>query len=291
MNLTAVWVLLAAVLAPVQASVVVAYESGIDAYAEAVEGLRTGLGAVPFTIVDLRSPGGSDELARAIASRETRAVVAVGNAALKNVQAYRPGAPVIAALVLRGRETELASAHVELDVTLAIQLAAMKAILPGRTRAGLIYNPKNARYPIEVLEARARREGYTLSSVACDTPSRLLKAMASLKGHVDFVLCTPDPDFYNPVTIKPLVMASLEERLPLVGFSPAFVRAGALAGIYPDYRETGRQAADLALRLMKNGERPADEGPSKVRVAVNQRVARLLGIEFRTPSFPLEVFR
>jgi putative tryptophan/tyrosine transport system substrate-binding protein len=115
--------------------------------------------------------------------------------------------------------------------------------------------------------------------------------MASLKGKVDFVLCFPDPDFYNSVTIKPLVLASLEARLPLVGFSPAFVRAGAAAGIYPDYRETGRQVAELAQRMMRSEERIADEGPSKVKVAVNQRVARLLGIEFHAVSFPVEEFR
>lgn len=76
--------------------------------------------------------------------------------------------------------------------------------------------------------------------------------------------------------------ASLEDRLPIVGFSAAFVRVGALAGISPDYRETGRKAA---LRRMRGDYRGADDSPSKVRVAVSQRVARLLGI------FAVEVFR
>ena len=82
-----------------------------------------------------------------------------------------------------------------------------------------------------------------------------------MKGKVDFLLCFPDPDLYNPVTIKPLVMASLEGRLPLVGFSPAFVRAGAAAGIYPDYRETGRQTAEMAQRLLHGDDRGGEEGP------------------------------
>jgi ABC-type uncharacterized transport system substrate-binding protein len=141
------------------------------------------------------------------------------------------------------------------------------------------------------LEARARREGFALAVIDCEGAAQLMKALAAFKGKVDFLLCSPDPDLYNPVTIKPLILASLEERIPIIGFSPAFVRAGAVAGIYPDYRETGRQVAELALRVLRGEDRPLDDAPAKVRVALNQRVARLLGIEFRTPPFPLEVFR
>jgi ABC-type uncharacterized transport system substrate-binding protein len=119
----------------------------------------------------------------------------------------------------------------------------------------------------------------------------LLKAVAALKGKVDFLLCFPDPDLYNAVTIKPLVMASLESRLPIIGFSPAFVRAGAAAGIYPDYRDTGRQTAEMVLRILHGDDRAADEGPRKIQVAVNQRITRLLGVEFQTASLPVEVLR
>jgi ABC-type uncharacterized transport system substrate-binding protein len=119
----------------------------------------------------------------------------------------------------------------------------------------------------------------------------LLKALSALQGKVDFVLCMPDPDLYNAVTIKPLVMASLEHRLPLVGFSPSFVRAGAAAGIFPDYRDLGRQAAEMAQHLLRGEERTADESPRKLQVAINQRVARLLGVDFRGDTLAAEVYR
>jgi putative ABC transport system substrate-binding protein len=127
--------------------------------------------------------------------------------------------------------------------------------------------------------------------VDCDGPGALLKAIAALKGKVDFLLCFPDPDLYNAVTIKPLVMAALESRLPIVGFSPAFVRAGAAAGIYPDYRETGRQTAEMALRMLRGEDRGGDEGPRRIQVAVNQRITRLLGMDFQTSALSVEVFR
>jgi outer membrane receptor protein involved in Fe transport len=156
---------------------------------------------------------------------------------------------------------------------------------------GIIRNPLRSRYSAEALESRVRREGFTPLVVDCDGPGGLLKAVAAMKGKVDFLLCFPDPDPYNAVTIKPLVMASLESRLPLVGFSPAFVRAGAAAGIYPDYRETGRQTAEMAIRMLHGEDRLPDESPRKIRVAVNQRITHLLGVEFQTATLPVEVLR
>jgi ABC-type uncharacterized transport system substrate-binding protein len=286
------WLVLAAALhPPVQAGIVVAYESGVDAYTEAMEGLQAGLGAAVPATIDLHAPGGAAELARTLGARDVKLVIAVGSRALAEVQARKPAAPVIAAMVLRGPETESAAGRVDLDIALATQLGAMRALLPRCTRVGILRNPRRSRYSAEALEARARKQGFTLVVVDCDSAVRLLKALAAFQGKVDFLLCFPDPDLYNPVTIKPLILASLEDRLPIVGFSPAFVRAGAVAGIYPDYRETGRQAAELALRMMRGEERAVDDGPAKVQVAVNQRVARLLGIEFAAAPFPVEVFR
>ncbi|HEV3198250.1 MAG TPA: ABC transporter substrate binding protein [Bryobacteraceae bacterium] len=280
---------LAAVSLPAsQAAIVVVYEPGVDAYAEALEGLGAGLASNPFRVVEL--PGGKPQLARILNAKDTQLIIAVGSRALAAVQSQKAAAPVLATMVLRGREIE-GSGHVDLDVPLPLQCGAMRALWPRHTRIGIIRNPARSRYSAEALESRARKEGFTAMVVDCDGPAGLLKAVAAMKGKVDYLLCFPDPDLYNAVTIKPLVMASLESRLPIVGFSPAFVRAGAAAGIYPDYRETGRQTAEMALRMMRGEERAAEEGPRKIQISVNQRIAHLLGVEFHTSALPVEVFR
>jgi ABC-type uncharacterized transport system substrate-binding protein len=267
---------------------VVVYESGVGAYSEALEGLSAGLGTNAFRVVELRN--GAPEIARALNAKDTQLIIAVGSRALAEVQSHKASAPVLASMVLHGREMDGAG-HIDLDVPLSLQCGAMRALWPQHARVGIIRNPARSRYSSEALEARARKEGFTSVVVDCDGPGALLKTVAALKGKVDFLFCFPDPDLYNAVTIKPLVMASLESRLPIVGFSPAFVRAGAAAGIYPDYRETGRQTAEMALRMLHGEDRGADEGPRKIQVAVNQRITRLLGVEFQTSALSVEVFR
>jgi ABC-type uncharacterized transport system substrate-binding protein len=155
---------------------------------------------------------------------------------------------------------------------------------------GVIRNPERSRFSTEALEILGRKEGFTLVVADCDGPGRLLKMVSSLKGKVDFLLCLPDPDLYNAVTIQPLVLAAIEYRLPIVGFSPAFVRAGAAAGVYPDYRALGRQAAEMALRIERGEGSGGEEYPFRLQVAVNQRVTRLLGLDLRIPP-GTEVFR
>lgn len=281
--------LLAAASLPVaQGAIVVAYESGVDAYAQALEGLSGALGSNNLRLLDLRASGA--DLGSAVSGRDVQLVIAIGSRARDDVQARKLAVPTLATMVVHSAESE-GGGHVEVDLPLSAQLQAMRSLLPNRFRVGILRNPARSRYSAEAFESRARKEGYTAVVIDCDGPAQLLAAVAALKGKVDFLLCFPDPELYNSLTIKPLVMASLEIRLPLVGFSPAFVRAGAAAGIYPDYRELGRQTAEMARRLLRGEDRGADEFPRKTQLAVNQRVARLLGVEFTPGTLPVEVFR
>lgn len=273
---------------PGHAAIVVAYESGVDAYAEALQGIGSALG--PQTVRAVNLQAADADLSRALGARDVQIVVAVGSRALAEVQSRKVAVPTIATMVLHSGDTQAAGV-IDLEIPLSHQLQAMRSLWPNRLRVGIILNPSRSRYPAEAFESRGRKEGFTVLVVECSGPGQLLKAVASLKGKVDFLLCFPDPDLYNAVTIKPLVMASLEDRLPIVGFSPAFVRAGAAAGIYPDYRETGRQTAEMAQRLLRGEDRGSEEGPRKIKLAVNQRVTRLLGVEFHPDGLAVEVFR
>jgi len=273
-------------------SVLVVSESGVDAYNAAVGGLSAALPAGSFRLVDAGGKTFDRDFSGALEGNEARVVIAVGSRALAVVRAHHPAVPVISAMVMHASGADPGIRRVDLDIELATQLAAMRSLWPGRTRAGLLRNPGQSRWAADALEALARKEGFSLLVVDCDGPARLLKALGEFKGRADFVLCLPDSDLYNAVTIKPLVMASLELRVPLVGFSPAFVRAGAAAGIFPDYADVGRQSAEIALRLMRGEDRVVEkENPRKVLVAVNQRVAHLLGVDFRPEALGAEVYR
>jgi len=99
---------------------------------------------------------------------------------------------------------------------------------------------------------------------------------------VDFLIAVPDAELYNSATVQPLLLASLEQRLPIVGFSAAFVRAGALIGIYPNFRDLGRQTGGFIPKLWAGRNAPIEDGVRSTVLAINQRVIRLMGLEPKT---------
>lgn len=282
----AVWLVLAPVLcgeAPSRAepgTVVIVTTSAVEAFDEAIEGMRRGLGpAAKVTLVDLAAK--PPDLASRLGGKDVRLVISVGNNALEAAAQYGT-APILATMVL---EADLKASRprppagaVVLDLSISDVLSGLSKVFPGKTRVGMIRNPEVSPRLASLLMLEARAAGIYLRIVDCPTPERLLEAFRSLQGQVDFVWCPPDGTLYNGTTVKPLILASLESQLPVAGFSAGFVRAGAAAGVYPDYQETGVQAGELARKYLAGTAALSVEAPRKIRVAANASVARLLGL-------------
>ena len=258
------------------------YRSGSEAYEEALAGIRETVPATSCTvhIIDL----GNSAYEKWLVGHgpELKLTVAIGIGTYQQVMAANPGIPVIPAIVLReDLKPDLNRAGaVYADVPLATTLESLRGLFPSRLRVALIHRPSHG-LPDAAALARIRHLGYELRVVDCAGPEKLLSVFSSLKGSTDFVIAEPDPDLYNNATIKPLVLASLQQRLPILGFSATFVRAGALAGVYPDFKDLGRQTGELLVRLLENksqGQRTEVE-VREVVVTVNERVSRLLGVE------------
>ena len=282
-----------------QPALTVVFVSGVEAYLEAVSGLRAGLAnLVPSPVfIDLKSPHAEAELTAALGTGQERVVIAVGTEALTAVASRKAEAVIVPTMIVRSDRplNSLATSPIQrpsgvyLDVPLVSILSELRILLPGKNQFGLIRNASREEAD-PLLRARAEQQGFTLHAAECSRPEDLVKSFLSLKGKADFVVLLPDSSLYNGTTVRPLILASLESRLPLVGFSASFVRAGAALGIYPDFRDVGSQTADVVQKLIAGKSGMADESPRKLQIAVNQKVLRLLGLTYNeTPN--LVVFR
>jgi ABC-type uncharacterized transport system substrate-binding protein len=273
---------------PGSAVVTVVATTAIEAHRAAIEGIREALAKVSLEIrvVDLTESGRSQPPANRLAVPGTRVIIAVGTDALRLVASERPEVPVISTMVLRnkagGEEASVSSpaAIVALDVPLPVLLARLKQAFPDKKRLGIIRNPATGVSNAAAIEARAERLGFTVRVVESSGAEHLLEALVALKGQVDFVWCLPDSTLYNSATIKPLILASIENRLPLIGFSESFARAGAALGVYPDFQDIGVQTGEVAQQIIAGQPVRQLEGPRKLKMAVNQSVLRLLGLRY-----------
>jgi ABC-type uncharacterized transport system substrate-binding protein len=267
--------------------IIVVTSSEVPAYQEALAGFKETVKAGrQVAVVDLA--GSAD--AAAVAGQLNRAnpslVVVQGATALKALTGAALAVPVLSAMVLgppSGAERSAARVvgTVSLEVPLGALLAELKRIFPGQSRLGILRGPSGGTASEAPLAAQAAEHGFTLRVVDCPSPKELLDVFLSLKQHCDFVWCLPDIGLYSSATVKPLIMASLQNKLAIIGFSESFVRAGAAAGIYPDFRELGRQTGAAAEKYLAGQNLAARQQPAKFKVALNERVLRMIGLRPR----------
>jgi len=273
----------------------------VEAHRSAIDGIRAALSksALEIRVVDLSRLGAERSRVERFAEPGTRVIVAIGTEALQLVAAQRSNVPVISTMLLRGASPNKTGgpdgafspvATIVLDVPIPALLARLKQVFPGKTRLGIIRNTNAAGWTAAELEIRAQQQGFTVRVVDCLGAEQLLATFLTLKGQVDFVWCLPDGVLYNSATIKPLILASIENRLPLIGFSESFARAGAAIGVYPDFRDVGVQTGEIVLQIAGGQAVRALEGPRKVRLALNQSVLRLIGLRYAPPKTDAEDF-
>jgi len=276
------WVALASMAVesalPGACDAVVVYRSGSEAYQEAIAGVRETLSRSPYRVdyVDQAAPPQKNCL-----DASPKLIVSIGVGAWQSLGATPRSVNVLPSIVLHGDvkpEVGRRSDAVYADVSLVSIADHLRGSFAGKSRLALIH--RSSRTPPDPSAvARIRQLGFELHIADCPGPEKLLAVFSSLKGKADFVITEPDGELYNSATLKPLVLASLDLRLPIVGFSAAFVRAGALVGVYPDFRELGRQTGEAAQRILAGKASRGDEEPRTVVLAFNERIARLLGIE------------
>lgn len=264
--------------------VVVLASLGVEAHRAAIEGIQAALASstAEVRILDVdranSSAGGGLRIAPS-----TSVIIAAGSDAIRVVEAQRLKVPAVYTMVLRRRPEwdgpgRLAPVTIPLEVSLESLLTRLKQLFPGKTHLGIILDTSAGVTNIALLQARAQQLGFTLRIAECTGAGQLLAALESLRNRADFVWCLPDSTLYNSTTVKPLILASLDYRLPLIGFSESFSKAGAAIGIYADFRDVGAQAGEAARQLLDGQTVRQPEGPRRLKVVVNPSVLRLFGL-------------
>ena len=103
-------------------------------------------------------------------------------------------------------------------------------------------------------------------------PSYLRKAIIYQHPGID------DYQLFNNRTISNILLTAYHLRSPVIGFSPAYVKAGALFALYSTPAQIGQQAGETARAGLASGSLPPPAAPRHFRVGINRYVARSMGI-------------
>jgi ABC-type uncharacterized transport system substrate-binding protein len=269
------------------AGVEVLLSEDAGAYREIAEVLRQELqGRV---LVSVAESGSAEDGTRGATDAEL--VIAVGGRALSAALASGK-APVLATLVPRASYEAIVGrsrgdprkvSAIYIDQPFARQLQLVRLVLPGKERAGVLVSP-GGEGGLRVFRSVAQQQGFSVAAETVGSQDGLYSALQQVLAASDFVLAVPDPNVYSAATIHNILLTTFRAQRPLFGFSPAYVRAGALAAVYSTPPKLAQEVAGVARRVLAGGAMPPPRYPSTFSVSVNWTVARSLGLRVEDAS-------
>jgi len=282
---------LAALLWPIHvraATLVIVLSGDAAPYAQAESGCRGILEEQKHTVRTVQLKELTDNGLDAI-GKPTDAVIAIGTPAAVYLHMQLPASiPLLYCMVSNPAAARLTEGNkicgVTTDIPMKCQIPLISQVLPKAREFGILYRsdtPDGQRLLKSVQNNLPN--GWKLHAVAVDKHDSMATAIDDLVSqHVDIIWTAFDPHVYDTAAVRSLLLAALRADVPVFGFSPSIVHAGALLGTGVDPKGQGQQVAGLALRWLANPSDPTllpTQPADGFLIAINQIVADKLSIQ------------
>jgi len=215
-----------------------------------------------------------------IMSSKQNLIFTLGTYATKVIQKTARNTSVVFAMVLIPEKVGVLPPGVVMDIPSAVKFDNLKKILPNVKKIGLVYSADSVSLYEEAVEA-GNKFGFQIIGKKLDSGKEFPAVFEDIAGQIDCFLMVADSSIYFPKSVEFLLRESYNKKIPVVGLSSNYVKAGALVSFDCDYEDLGEQAAELALKIMEDGGSLKAQfvTPRKVKFALNLRVAEMLGIK------------
>lgn len=214
-------------------------------------------------------------------------VVTIGSRASRLVDGLTPRGQVLHLLIpssaypfttaQEGHRTRHSAIFI--DQPWARQLELIRLTLPGMERIGILLGSTSLELRDELESAIAERQWQAQVGLVPEG-GNYLGPLRRLLEHSEVLLAVPDQQVFNRQNLQGILLTSYRREVPMIGFSPGYVRAGALAAVYSTPEQIGLQAAHWIAPLLQDPgiSLPPPQHPEHFSVAVNHQVARSLGL-------------
>jgi putative ABC transport system substrate-binding protein len=202
--------------------------------------------------------------------------------------------PIVFSMVLNWKLLGLSEnkniTGISLDVPPESQFTQLKLVVPNVARIGVIYSPEASQELIERAREISVGLGIELVRVQVTSDKEVKKAWDGIKNKIDALWMVADPLVITQDNFEFLQKQTLRQRIPFMGYSENFVKAGALLSVSPDYETIGSQAASVTLQILEDKKEPRDiqiTEPIGTVIALNKNTAKKLGLSLNDPILQL----
>jgi putative tryptophan/tyrosine transport system substrate-binding protein len=153
----------------------------------------------------------------------------------------------------------------------------------GNSVVGVIVSPILHQY-LTMAEGAATDRKQRLRIEVVDKEMAVGRAVGRLVDEASVFIAIPDPMVHTANTVQPILLLTYRAGIPVIGYSAAYLNAGATVALYSTPEQLARQAAETIAAYRAGKPIPAKQVPRYFTVNVNSTVARSLGIEIATTA-------
>ena len=260
--------------------IVVVQSIRVSPYEEAIKGFRS-ICDVRMRRVVLSELGRADAM-RNIKDSGPEMILAIGGDALSMAKRIK-SIPIVYTMVLNPQSRLSGEENirgVSMNIPPKQQLTALLRALPHVKTVGLLHDPDRTGRFVREAHVAALGIGITLVAREIHSPKDAPSLIMDMRGKIDAFWMLPDITVITPQTVEFLVLFSLENGIPLLAFSEKYVELGAFMSTGIDAFDMGRQAGEIANRIVSGVDVKSVQhvGARRLVVSTNLMVARKLGI-------------
>lgn len=164
----------------------------------------------------------------------------------------------------------------------AEQIKLLKKLIPDAKTVGMLYcsNEQNSFFQIEIAKAACYELGLSYVDATVSNSNEIQQVVQSLVGRVDAIY-TPT-DNMIAAGMPTVALVANQNKIPVICGEKGMVDGGALATYGINYYELGRQTGEMAIRILRDGEKISEmpiEYNERCTLTINETTRKLLGIE------------
>ena len=203
--------------------------------------------------------------------------------------------PVLSLLIPKQAYSHLLKENIEInnrhffssiyiDQPLRRQILLIKFLSPSFKKIGILYGNNSYSRKGDITD-EFNRNNLSVNNITVLDKSELLSETRHLSEEADILFAIPDSSIYNRRSIKGILLTTYRNNIPVLGYSNAYVKAGALAAIYSTPKNISLQAIEILKKHKKNKNTSTTRAhPKYFEVAVNNKVAHSLNLNIKNDT-------
>lgn len=234
------------------------------------------------------NPKSDNEILASLYDFDPDLFITIGSYATLRVSKNFPKRPIIFANVLNPMASGFINSvnrpgsnitGASLDIPLEIQFNYFKRVVGSIKKMGVLYSSETENI-IKQAAIAARQLGIELVAIRIESEKDIPQALDSLCRISDAIWSVADQLVYTSRSTKHIVLQTLRHGLPMMGFSQSLVEAGGLFTLDFDFKDVGRQAGEIAVRVL-HGTSPSvipTSTPGIIYFKYNEKTANRIKI-------------